>query len=145
MPSQPSRPPHHAAASWPHIQGIDTDDVCERLGGDAALFRLMLRRWLAEVSANDFALVLVAADAGHDSLCADHAARAHDLRGVAGLLGAAAIAQQAAVVEAACRAGDAPRAAEASQQLAQQLRQLAHDAAPYTNDLSPSSSPRVCS
>ncbi len=105
--------------------------MCERLGGDVALFGLMLRRWLNGLAAGDFAAVVIAPDASGDSLRIAHAARAHDVRGVAGLLGAAAIAQQAAVVELACRGGDCAHAAAASQQLAQQLRQLAADAAEF--------------
>jgi len=114
-----------AAVQWPEIEGIDSTDVRERLGGDLVLFRSILKRLLDEFS--DVSTPLATDDA---AMFAVHAGRMHKLRGSAGMLGARAIQQLAGEAERACAAGEAERASSLATNLGAQLRRLQESAAP---------------
>ena len=85
---------------WPEIEGIDGADAALRLGQDLGLFRSLLQRLFRE-----FADLMAEPPVlpGKASECAALAARAHKLRGSAGMLGARAVQQQAAELEARLR------------------------------------------
>lgn len=121
-------------AAWPRIAGIDTIDACDRLVGDWALFRSMLRRLL-----NEFADVGAENGAENDApdaaTGATLAGRLHKLRGGAGMLGARRIAQLAGDAEAACRAQQPQHTARLLRGLGQHLQQLQRDAAPVLDAL----------
>ena len=122
------------SAEWPRIAGIDTIDAWDRLVGDWALFRSMLRRLL-----NEFADVGAENGAENDApdaaTGATLAGRLHKLRGGAGMLGARRIAQLAGDAEAACRAQQPPHTARLLRGLGQHLQQLQRDAAPVLDAL----------
>ncbi len=113
------------AAAWPQIDGIDAAEASARLSGDAALFRSMLGRLLKEFTD----VGMPAGASGAESLAAC-GARMHKLRGSAGMLGAKTIQQLAAAAEAACRGGEAARAAELAAQVMASLQALRASAAP---------------
>ena len=116
--------------AWPRITGIDTADAFDRLVGDWALFRSMLKRLI-----NEFADI-GAADGGPDPCPRDTlAGRLHKLRGGASMLGAKVIAQLAGDAEAACRAQQPERSARLLRGLGQHLQQLKRDAAPLLDTL----------
>lgn len=106
-------------ADWPRVPGVDPASAHRQLGGDAALFRRVLTRLLAE--RNDW--TVLAPDAPRQ-WCADAAqadawrARAHRLRGSAAMVGAMALSQAATALEAVLGAAssgqpDEPAAAQA--------------------------------
>jgi HPt (histidine-containing phosphotransfer) domain-containing protein len=101
-----------AAQGWPDIEGIDAREAQRRLGGRLDLFRAMLRRLLSDFENLD-ALDLPTTGA-----------RMHDLKGIAGTLGAQSIARLAIQVEAACRAGDAAQAGALMRHLGDALTDL---------------------
>ncbi|QHF05004.1 PAS domain S-box protein [Pseudomonas asturiensis] len=83
-------------AVWPVIEGINTQEVVDRLGNDLPLFLTSLRRFFSEFSRfsdSTSALRLMHSDA--DQLVAD----LHKLRGVANLLGASTLGQLAGQAE----------------------------------------------
>jgi HPt (histidine-containing phosphotransfer) domain-containing protein len=93
-------------ARWPQIDGIDGQEVAARLRGDLGLFKRMVRRLLLEFAdLADTAPVLAQDGLGGDDARAHLAARAHKLAGSAGVVGATAVAQLAARLEAALRDG----------------------------------------
>ena len=114
-----------SAAAWPEIEGIDSRDARERLGNDFGLFRSMLERLLGE-----FSDAAIPAPSEEPLALALHAGRMHKLRGSAGMLGATAIQKLAGEAEAACRAGQAERAAALAVKLVAGLRRLRHACAP---------------
>jgi signal transduction histidine kinase/CheY-like chemotaxis protein/HPt (histidine-containing phosphotransfer) domain-containing protein len=91
-----SAPEAGGVQDWPEIEGIDAGEVRNRLGGDVALFRSLLRRLLDEFADTDGQQ----GKAGPAAL----AARMHLLRGSAGTLGANGVARLASQAENACRA-----------------------------------------
>jgi PAS domain S-box-containing protein len=109
----PAEPP------WPQIEGIDIEDVRDRLGGDLELFRSLLRRLFDEFA--DIAIPENATDAL--SLVA-HMKCMHKLRGCAGLLGAKSIQQLASEAEAACAAGACLEAGLLATQITGQLQRV---------------------
>ena len=111
--------------AWPPVAGIDTGDAFDRLVGDWALFRSLLRRLMHEFAD------IGTANQGPDPASRDAlAGRLHKLRGGAGMLGAKVIAQLAGDAEAACRAHQPERTARLLRSLGQQMQQLKCDAAP---------------
>ena len=108
------------AAGWPQVEGIDTQDVSQRLCGDAALFRSMLRRLLGEFGD----LELPPAGATDAAAMAVYASRMHSLKGSAGTLGAGHIHRLAGQTEAACRAGNQAWAASLALRLRWQIQHL---------------------
>ena len=109
--------PVSSGAAWPEIDGIDSADVSQRLCGDSALFRSMLKRLFKEFDD----VSIAPADAAP---VAQHASRMHKLKGSAGMLGATVVHRLAGDAETACRAGDADLAAGHAVQLTEQLRRL---------------------
>ncbi|CDN89071.1 CHASE domain-containing protein [Hydrogenophaga intermedia] len=100
VPQPPSQPPVAVPAGWPAIDGIDTKAARRQLGGDHVLFQRLLTRLLAEHG--DWAALSANAAAGWDGTArAAWRARAHRLRGSAGVLGAQALARAATALEAA--------------------------------------------
>ena len=87
-------------AAWPEIDGIDGADAAQRLGQDLALFRSLLQRLFRE-----FADLMVEPPVlpAKETECAALAARAHKLRGSAGMLGAHVVQRQAGALEARLR------------------------------------------
>jgi PAS domain S-box-containing protein len=118
---------------WPLVAGIDAADACVRLGGDVGLFRTLLRRLQTDALALDPAL----ADADLAAL------RLHDLKGMAGTLGARDVQQWAAEAEAACREGLLPQAVALAARLRDGIHQLAvpalaaHDAGDTASAVDP--------
>jgi PAS domain S-box-containing protein len=110
-----------ARHGWPHIDGIDTEAAAARLGADLPLFVAMLTRLLNEF--DDIGQTpLPHGEVAHDRL----AARAHKLRGSAGMLGALAVQFCAEEVETALRDGEpGERVALALRELGQALQALA--------------------
>ena len=108
-------------AGWPVVAGIDSAEVTRRLRGDADLFRMLLRRTLAD--AEDLATGPDAAAAPLDAAAMQAlAARLHQLKGGAGTLAAHHLAAVAGEAETAARAGTLAPAL--LHQLAQAVRAL---------------------
>ncbi len=116
---------HAVSSPWPQIEGIDSDEVRQRLADDQALFRSILRRLV-----NEFADISIPADATDASTLALHGSRMHKLRGSAGLIAAKTIQDLAAEAEMACSVGDRSLASSLSDKLSHHLHKLARDAAP---------------
>jgi len=112
-------------APWPHIEGIDTLDVCARWCGDVALYTTMLARLFDEF--RDIGLPLDGTDSASIEL---YARRLHKLRGGACILGAKALYALAGQVESACLSGDTDEAARLTTKLSSELRCLADNARP---------------
>jgi HPt (histidine-containing phosphotransfer) domain-containing protein len=113
------------AAQWPQIDGIDSQDVSTRLGGDFGLFRSLLTRLLDEFS--DVAIGAMKKDLDAHT---PYRARLHKLKGSAGMLGAKAIAQLAGEAEAACANGNMALASPLATRIAIQLQRLREAAVP---------------
>jgi len=126
---EPSADPSRVIRSWPEVHGIDSRDVCARLGGDVVLFRSMLEQLVR--GSGDLKYDKDAGTEGLDRL----AARLHSVKGTAGSIGAKSIAQIAGDGEAACRARRADEAAKAALQVCEALRQLGEDAASLLGEL----------
>jgi CheY-like chemotaxis protein/HPt (histidine-containing phosphotransfer) domain-containing protein len=88
--------------AWPHIDGIDSREVAQRLGGDVQLFTAMLDNLL-----RDAADLADGCDPGPwDAERREQAlARMHRLRGSAAVLGARRVQRVAGEAEAALKAG----------------------------------------
>ena len=96
----PTPPPAALPAGWATIDGIDTKAARRQLGGDHVLFQRLLTRLLAEHG--DWAALSADAATGWDGTArAAWRARAHRLRGSAGVLGAQALARAATALETA--------------------------------------------
>jgi CheY-like chemotaxis protein len=108
-----------AEAQWPAIDGIDSDDVRLRLGGDVALFGELLAKFREA-----YADLAVPAERSEPLELRSLGARAHGLRGAAGALGAREIYELAGKLEAACREGATRRAAPLLPQLSVRLQRL---------------------
>ena len=115
-----------AATRWPVIEGIDSDDVKARLGGDVALFRSILGRWLDE-----FGDLAASTTEPAESALALQAMRMHKLIGGAGILGMRDVCSVAREFETACRTEDARCAARCAQRLALKLQALRSHAASF--------------
>jgi CheY-like chemotaxis protein len=88
-------------ASWPMVDGIDSDAARQRLWGDLALFHSSLDRLLNEFA--DFSVARAVTQVEElDSI----AVRMHKLSGCASMLGATKIQEIAASIWAACSARD---------------------------------------
>jgi len=129
----PLAPPAHKAdqPAWPAVDGIDSSDVCRRLGGDVELFKSMLRRLL-----KDFDDLNSGDDKAVDDLVT-LAARMHNLKGTAGTLGAKVIYLLASQAEAASRAFNAERTAALSRALGEHLAALRSASATLFNSVDP--------
>ena len=110
---------------WPQIAGIDSADIRTRMSDDLELFRSMLGRFLEEFS--DVATLTVNADAGALGV---YKGRLHQLKGIAGMLGAKSIQQLAGEAEDACATGNMERIRGLLLQIAFQIQQLRLSAAP---------------
>ncbi|MBX3607886.1 MAG: PAS domain S-box protein [Piscinibacter sp.] len=108
--------------TWPRVAGIDAEDACLRMGGDAALFGRLLRGFLDEFAEARLLELLDRRDT--------RVALLHKLRGIAGNLGAKGLALAAGRAEEACRAEEEARAAAAIRETAALLQRLRAEAAP---------------
>ncbi|MBP8190431.1 MAG: response regulator, partial [Aquabacterium sp.] len=116
--------PHH----WPDIAGIDGKDAAHRLSNDLSLFLGMLDRLLREFDAQKLMAEPIADQPTERQTLA---ARMHNLRGSAGLLGAQDVYRLAGKLETALRANAAAAEAGASMAaLCQALQALAVAAEP---------------
>jgi signal transduction histidine kinase/HPt (histidine-containing phosphotransfer) domain-containing protein len=118
-PAEPGLP------AWPHIEGIDSREVAQRLGGDVQLFTAMLDHLL-----RDAADLADGCDPGPwDAERREQAAaRMHRLRGGAAVLGARRVQRVAGEAEMALKSGAADSALHASMaELAAALTALDHD------------------
>ncbi|HSW06912.1 PAS domain-containing hybrid sensor histidine kinase/response regulator [Aquabacterium sp.] len=115
----------HAAMPWLEIEGIDSNDARERLGGDFDLFRSLLEHLLDE-----FSNLAMPAQLQDPAALAFHAGRMHKLRGSAGMLGARNIQKLAGEAEAACVAGEGERAWHLATRLTSALSALHQEAGP---------------
>jgi PAS domain S-box-containing protein len=114
------------ATPWPQIDGIDSTLARAQLVNDLDLLHTGLQRLLHE-----FMDLAIPRPTGEDEVSlVEHAAIMHKLKGGAGMLGAREIQRLAGEAEAACRAGDAQRAAELVISVRQQLQALANSAQP---------------
>ncbi len=122
----PLLPRHDAGGgglpAWPHIEGIDSREVAQRLGGDVALFTVMLDHLLRDFAdlADDPPPPPWSAERREQLL-----ARLHRLRGSAAVLGARRVQRVAGEAESVLRAGAAPDGQhDALRELAAALREL---------------------
>ncbi len=113
-PATPCRTEPRPLVGWPQIEGIDSDDVSRRMGGDLKLFKHLLRMMLDTFAESD----------APGSTAPRLTSRLHELKGTAGTLGAKAIAAMAAEAETASRSGKTERTRELSAQLARELDAL---------------------
>ena len=118
-------------AKWPEIEGIDSKEVAQRLGGDVALFLDMIERMLREFGRfgeEDAARQALSGDATERSSLA---ARMHKLRGSAAMLGAEPVRRAAQRAEEAFkRDADGGEIAAIMRDLASSLRALAERTRP---------------
>ena len=91
-----ARAPHH----WPQIAGIDSNEASLRLSNDAHLFLNMLERLLREF---DGPTLMAQATEDQPTQRLALAARMHNLRGNAGLLGAHALCEMTSALETSLR------------------------------------------
>ena len=123
-----------AAAGLPEVDGIDAALALRQLGGNAALYPGLLRRFALHYRALLPSLLDLPAQG--DATALRH--RAHAVRGLAGTVGAVALAQQAQAIEAALATGAAVSAVAADwqalgqtvQHLVQQIMALGLDGLP---------------
>ncbi|MDH3459891.1 MAG: PAS domain S-box protein [Burkholderiaceae bacterium] len=122
----PTSPPTAMAntSRWPHIEGIDTKDAAQRLGGDLSLFQTMLKWLLDEFQDID------QPEPGDTTALQALARRMHKLRESAGLLGAQAIYKLASETETVCSNGDHANAMLLVKALQAQLNDLHLHAGP---------------
>jgi PAS domain S-box-containing protein len=117
---------------WPRVRGVDAASAHRQLGGDEVLFRRVLARLLAERA--DWAAL---APDGPRHWNAEQStawrARAHRLRGSAGMVGALALARAATTLETALDARATPDAVGALAALRQAFADL-HAAATELSD-----------
>jgi PAS domain S-box-containing protein len=117
------RSPDTLPAGWPHVRGVDAARAHRQLGGDEPLFRRLLARLLAE--REDWAAL---APDGPRRWASGQAqawrARAHRLRGSAGMLGALDLARAATALETALDAHASDDAVQALADLRQALAEL---------------------
>ncbi|RFP18724.1 MULTISPECIES: ATP-binding protein [unclassified Duganella] len=99
------------AAQFAVLPGIDARAGLATMGGSAAMYRKMLRRFRSEQAG--FAQAFGAARAAGDSVTARRIA--HTLRGAAGMIGALQAQAAAAALEQACRDGAPDSQADALQ------------------------------
>ncbi|OJV61572.1 MAG: hypothetical protein BGO22_00165 [Hydrogenophaga sp. 70-12] len=105
--------PRAPAGDWPAIEGIDAAAARRQLGGDLSLFQRLLARLLAE-HGDWAALPPGAADRWDGEARMAWRARAHRLRGSAGVLGALALSRAATALETALEPGGEPAPAGAA-------------------------------
>jgi signal transduction histidine kinase/AmiR/NasT family two-component response regulator/HPt (histidine-containing phosphotransfer) domain-containing protein len=118
------------AAAWPHIEGIDSHDVANRLKHNVELFAVMLTCLLSEFGSGGPATVTL--ELGRESGRKALAARMHKLRGSAGMLGASVLQRLAVDADVAARSGAPEHELEQAQALvAQQLDSLAQHSRPF--------------
>lgn len=110
-PADPAKVPHSAAKASDkatlRIARIDTKSALERTGGDRKRYEKLLRKF-AEQHAEAAREIRRASEAG-DAEAAQRAA--HSLKGAAGNLGAASLAEEAAKAETALKTGQAVESA----------------------------------
>ena len=117
--------PEPGLPAWPHIEGIDSREVAQRLDGDVQLFTAMLDNLLREAA--DLA---DGCDPGpwEEDRREQVAARMHRLRGSAAVLGAHRVQRVAGVAEQALKSGAADSLVhEAMDDLARALTALDHE------------------
>ena len=106
-PAHPAAPPAAApepaadTAEFAGLPGLDTQAALRTMGGSAAMYRKMLRRFRGEQAG--FGTAFGAARAAGDAVTARRIA--HTLRGAAGTIGARHVQAAAAALEQACRDG----------------------------------------
>jgi two-component system sensor histidine kinase/response regulator len=91
------------AADWPEIDGIDSARAAQRLGGDTQLLRSSLRRLFSEFWPW---LQTHLPHPMNEAQRNEWAAKAHKLRGAAGLIDAAVLHREAGLLETALRDGE---------------------------------------
>jgi PAS domain S-box-containing protein len=114
-----------ADESWPEIEGIETREVYQRLAGDQALFRSMLKRLLGEFGQLGHGAV----SPGMNDL-PELALRLHKLKGCAGTLGAKGVERAAGLADKACRANSVGQVASLLADVATEIELLSRAAAP---------------
>jgi PAS domain S-box-containing protein len=128
--------PRDAGQVLPELPGFDLDAALERVGGNRALLETLLLNFSAQFGqAADEMDALIRADRKDEA-----AARAHQIGGSAGNLGAAALHAAAERLERALRKKTAPRAQEESREefnaaLAQVLESIARIDAPSSSGI----------
>jgi PAS domain S-box-containing protein len=110
---------------WPDIAGIDGAEVHRRLGGDQALFRLMLKRLLGEFG--DLGRTKSVPELADLASLASHL---HKLKGSAGTLGAKSVEQAAGRADKACRAENMAQVGVLLAEVAREVQQLAQAVTP---------------
>jgi signal transduction histidine kinase/CheY-like chemotaxis protein len=130
---------------WPPVPGIDAASAQRQLGGDVVLFRRVLTRLLAE--RGDWAALASDAPWRWDVAQADAwRARAHRLRGSAGMVGAQALSAAASALETALSVPwgeSAPRDAAMRALTALQLAFAVLQAAPEPVSAMPHATPSL--
>ncbi|MBL0919259.1 MAG: Hpt domain-containing protein, partial [Hydrogenophaga sp.] len=119
-------------ANWRRVPGGYAASAHRQLGGDAVLFRRVLARLLAE-RADWAALAPDGPRQWSESQATAWRARAHRLRGSAGMVGALALARAATALETALDAHATDEAAHALEALRQAFAEL-HTAAAGLDD-----------
>ncbi len=115
-------PPAAPVQTLPELPGIDTAAGLAQVHGNVPLYRLLLGKFRAR-QIQQFSSEFTAAIAEGDLPLATR--QAHSLKGVARTLGAAALGDLAAELEAACRAGHAALIATQHADLDRELHRLA--------------------
>jgi HPt (histidine-containing phosphotransfer) domain-containing protein len=105
---------------WPVVDGIDANDVAQRLDGDVAVFHVLLGLFIDEL--DDLECALSTTPSGEQ--VAQIAQRLHKLRGTAGNLGARDLYAVANETERALREERMPAAIEGLRRVLEQLARL---------------------
>jgi PAS domain S-box-containing protein len=113
-----------AGLGWPSLPGVDLVAASSRLGGDRRRYETLLRGLCESLRE-----VVQAGGTIDFADLAKGAARAHELRGSAGLLGVLAIERAGKELEQACRVGASARAAAAASALVEEARTFLEAAA----------------
>jgi two-component system, sensor histidine kinase and response regulator len=97
--SRSSEPASAAETAALHVEGVDTQSALRRTGGNPKRYEMLLRKFAESANVEE----IRAAYASGDTATAARAA--HSLKGAAANLGATTVANAAAVVETAIKAG----------------------------------------
>jgi PAS domain S-box-containing protein len=138
LPAPTLRPNRPNDGPWHEVDGIVTEEVRARLGGDLELFRSLLAHLLDEF----IELPVPAATASTAALAA-LARQVHKLRGGAGNVGANQLLATCAEAEAACKRGDREQAQQLAQRVNELLGNLRRAAAAWVSERPPQRTGRI--